>query len=51
MAIPRFPTDQTFNIAKIKMGKSIEEFISIRKVPGRSDKDAVEFYPRKRFMG
>ncbi len=47
-----FQTDQTFNIAKIKMGNSIETFIE-NSQEYQSDllKTAIDYYRRKRFNG
>ncbi len=47
-----FQVDQTFNIAKVKMGNSIEEFIENSQVyQSEVLKTAIDFYRRKRFDG
>jgi len=47
-----FQVDQTFNIAKIEMGNSIETFIdNSRDYQSEVLKTAIDFYRRKRFTG
>ena len=47
-----FQVDQTFNIAKVKMGNSIEEFIkNSQDYQSEVLSTAVNFYRRKRFNG
>ena len=47
-----FQVDQTFNIAKVKMGNSIEEFIeNSQEFQSEVLRTAIDFYRRKRFDG
>ena len=47
-----FQVDQTFNIAKVKMGDSIEEFIkNSQNYQAEVLRTAIDFYRRKRFEG
>ena len=47
-----FQIDQTFNIAKVKMGNSIESFIeNSQTYQAEVLKTAIDFYRRKRFEG